>query len=590
VIDDAGYTLTVNGRTLIARGPTVLLNQLAAVPQARRGPGRVDIPLTREALMIAEAVGQPTVCDRYRELRRKAFAPTRDRLTRGVEAVDAYFGEEARPNLLTHQWEFIAHALPTNGILNASEQGLGKTRMAAVLALAWGCQRIVIALPKDLATQWGDELHFLSRRVQFANLTLGTKEHRAGRLRLLRPVRGGNQLTPIVVVVNYEVLRDLREQVNGFAADCFIFDESWKIKNPSAKVTKSAIWLTDKMRDRTRMGKVLCLSGTPVGKDIGDLWAQLRVLGPQAVDGLSYQGFLHRFAVLKPLQVSGRIVHIPDGIRDPVGLMRLVYRSWFRATKAACLSLPPKVHHVQTLALPTAVRRLYEDVERRGEQALGNALALTGEAVKLLRLQQICGGTKAVWLGEEMEEMEALEDVRRGSTGWGIEWLPSPKLDWLLTRLRDDFLPHPFSRVIVWCRFNTEVERITEELKAAGWDDRVALVWGSTKTRELDAIKRSFNSRDPEGVQIIVAQVKKLFAGHNLQATDWNFDYSLDWSHIVNSQKEDRSHRMGRMEEVNYVRLICVDTVEEAINSQLETKARNAGLVTPGTASDVRRE
>lgn len=588
------YSLTLQGRTLVASGPSALLAQLARMPEAKRDRDTVRLPVTREAILIAEALGQPQVDTSYKDLRRRAFRPSRDQLLAVQQALEE---KGIAPDLLPHQWEFLAHALPRSGMLNASEQGLGKTRMALVLALAWGCQRIVVAMPKDLARQWADELSGLvegtGQGAAFVDLTKGTKAERALRLTLLRPVTGLLSAGgPTVIAVNYEVLRDLLPQVDAYQADCFIFDESWKIKNPTAKVTKAAIKLTDKARARARGPlRVLCLSGTPVGNDIGDLWGQLRVLGPDAVKGLNYRQFLWRFAVLQPLTIGTRTVQVPVGISDPIGLMRLVYPVWFRATKETCLDLPPKAHQTVILTLPPEVRVLYEAVEKRGEQALGKSLALTGAAVKLLRLQQLCGGTEAVWTGGDGEFIEGrrIADLRVGSPGpWSIRRIASPKLEWLVDWMRENVLPHPHTRVIVWCRFNAEVERIEETLRDLGFKHRVQAIWGDTLSFDLEAIKYGFNSRDPDGTQVIVAQVRKLFNGHNLQGCDWNIDFSLDWSHIVNAQKEDRSHRMGRTEEVNYIRLVCQDTVDEDVLAALDRKAEDAGKVTPGTATNVK--
>ena len=602
------YRLDLEGRQIKAVGPLSFLRLLYNIPGARRADGAVWLPLTRENLMAVEAVGVAEVSEQFAQVRRSRFRPTREQLEDALTALNRL---GAPSPLLLHQWEFLAHGLQSQGMLNASEQGLGKTRMAIALTQAWGARRVLLCMPKDLARQWEEDLRAIWQEggpaARFVNLTAGTKVERGARLRLLAPLKGDAALDRTFrrvtyVAVNYEVVRDLYRDCAAFAPDCIVADESWKVKNPTAKSTKALLRLADLMRDRYQEEfHALALSGTPVGNDIGDLWAQLRLLGPDAVDGLTYAGFLERFAVLKPLDLGARVVRVPDGIKDPAGLMRLVQRSWFRATKASCLNLPPKRHQTVNLTLPRDVRRLYDDVSTRGEIALGHGLALTGEAVKLVRLQQIAGGTRVRWVGGDLvadgdgaswatELTERLENIRATGNNWIVERLPSPKLEWLVDWVEQELAPHPTVRVIVWCRFNCEVARITEELVRLLGQGRVEAVTGGqggVSVDRLDAIKASFNSRNPEGVQVIVAQVKKLFAGHNLQACDYNIDYSLDWSYIVNAQKEDRSHRLGRTEEVNYIRLTCQNTVDEAVAQSVDAKEANAQRTVQNTATDT---
>jgi hypothetical protein len=97
------------------------------------------------------------------------------------------------------------------------------------------------------------------------------------------------------------------------------------------------------------------------------------------------------------------------------------------------------------------------------------------------------------------------------------------------------------------------------------------------------------HSRSPAGIQVLVCQWQKMAFGHNLQAADWHVRFSHTWSYVQHSQGEDRSHRMGREEEVHYIDLIATKTVDEDIPAALAAKRDSAAhLSRPTVGSSAR--
>lgn len=552
--------LHVSSNRLQVIGTAALLNKLENYPGANRGDGAVTLPFEKAAILCAEAIGYSQVSEEYAQRRRTALRPSRSALC-DVERRFRETGDGDVPHLLLHQWEYLAHHLPNSSSFNTSEQGLGKTRMALALMRLWGCNRMLLLLPKGLAAQWEADLKEVwpgDGCPLFIDCTSGPKAQRAEVIRRYLP-RGVYQAAhPIILAVNYDVLTDLEPFLKAFWADCTVADESWKIKNPRAKVTKCAIKLADHSRahyaDKGKKAHSIALAGTPIGNDVGDLWSQLRFLGRDLAQD-SYQGFLMKYAELAAVHIPGRTILQPVGVADPAGLMMRVAPVWFRATKSTCLNLPQKVRQVVKLSLPSANRALYDRVEAEGEFGLGDELSLNGEAITILRLQQITGGFRPHKNGEDIWQLEPLDDC--------------PKRDWLEQWAQVNLAPHPATRAIVWCRFRAEVREVSNLLGSI-IGDRVVAVDGDTSSGVLDGVKRSFNSRDDNGFQVIVATTSKLAYGHNLQAADWMVYFSGTWSYIEHAQSEDRAHRYGREADVNYVHLLARDTVDEQIYAALE--------------------
>ncbi len=545
----------------------------------------VTVPASRTAFLSLEAMGQAEMTQAYLDVRRATLRPTREALkeveTRLRNGLDGFL-----PSLLLHQWEFLAHHVFTRSAFNASEQGLGKTRMALAWIVMLGVRRVVVVMPKDLAAQWESELPNIwpdeKTRPNFVNCTTGTKVARAAAMRTFR-LRTAAQFPNVqIVAVNYEVLADLVDDLGAVEPDAIIADESWKIKNPTAKVTKAAIKLADTMRGK-RQGYCLALAGTPIGNNIGDLWSQLRFLGRHLAP-MSYSAFLLRYAELKPLRLPARTIQVPVGVADPMGLMELLSPCWFRATKAACLNLPPKVRQEIRLRMNPAQRRLYQQVATDGEVPLGMELSLASQAIINLRLAQIAGGHKPTYNADLLEEEET-------TLGWATEPLEHcPKIEWVKSWADTNLLAYPHVRCVIWCRFNSEVRRVTTALKDILGNEKVAAVMGGTKG--LDAIKESFNSRRTGcyEVQVIVAQIARMAYGHNLQSADWSIYFSPTWSYLQHSQSEDRNHRYGREGEVNYIHLIAEGSIDEEALAALKKKQDLSQRFTPNIATPVSQE
>jgi hypothetical protein len=251
--------------------------------------------------------------------------------------------------------------------------------------------------------------------------------------------------------------------------------------------------------------------------------------------------------------------------------MALIEPYWFRATKATCLDLPPKRKYVVKLAMPPEMAAIYARVHKGGETALsGGSLSLNGDMITRLRKAQITGGhipnlvdDFAVMAMENEESQVHLQPIDCSKVRWSRDWA------------REHLLPHPSSRAIWWCKYTCEVYRYAQMLRDILGPSRVAHISGDELSgNEIMAIKASFNSRDPDGVQVIVAQYRKFAFGQNLQACDTMVYPTHTDSPYERQQSEDRSHRYGRTAPVDYVSLAYEGTVDEDIlQGQDEKKA-----------------
>lgn len=568
---------------IYAVGKDNLLKVLIKLPQAtylksQAGEKVVAFPANRAAFLTAEALASPvSVSQEYNDAREAAMSYPEEQLN--CIQKDLETRSRFRRKLLPHQLSSILFALPKRGIINASEQGLGKTTVGWCMAFLWGAKRVLIVCPKSLMRTWEAEWAAIWEGEKPFGITVldqGSKTERNYRLSYKRNTPAE---FPVACVVNYEVVADLTKGIRDYSPDCIIMDESFRVKNPDAKCTESLTKISDSAKN------ILLLTGTPVGNNgAADLYSQLRMLGSDLVPD-TYWSFVARYSIMEQKHVGTRTVTKPVGLADPVGLMQLLDPVWFRATKETCLQLPPKQHHIVKLKLHPDVQKWYDALEKDGECVLGNPLSLSGNRVVNVRLHQICGGHLPQFDAQAMNDKEVLLDSGESDPNilahqtYRMLAVPCRKIEWLQDFAQDRLKSSPHSRAIVWVRYNTERARIGAELGDILGAGRVAEVWGKTGNQELEKIKESFNSRDEDGVQVIVAQIKKMSHGHNLQACDYMIYFSNDWSYVQRIQSEDRAHRMGREGTVTYYDLLIDGTIDEEIKDALIKHEDFAGRI-----------
>lgn len=534
-------------------------------------------PATRETFMAAEAVAAPSyVSPEYVQMRHEVMrvSPELMRTWSGI------CPPLARP-LMRHQKEFCALAYGRRGMINASEQGTGKTATGICLSVAWSAKFTLIVCPRSLMWQWHDEFY----------TTLADVEENCG-IQVV-PLEGTNVVDrgealkgllqmPLrtVAIINYDVLAQLKPVIQKLMEEnpgsVMILDECWRVKSRSTAVTKAATALS------MCCSHVLGLTGTPVAQGVADLWSQLLIVegNPNMERFMDWKRKYERTITQRK---NDRLIVRIIGCQDPVGLMQRMSAVFYRAAKATCLDLPAKLPVQRVLLdMTPQMKAVYDEVKEEGEAALGDGSSLMGERTTSLRLQQIAGGFVFNPNGTFTEEQAGQSHDLR------LYMIGSPKMDWLADFANDQLLGDPTYRVIVWCKFNAEVAHITTRLHRILGPDRVSPVTGETKDRELELIKASFNSRDPDGVQVIVAQIKKLAYGHNLQAGDRNVYYSHTWSHVEKSQSADRTHRFGRTAPVAYTELVIRRSIDQQILQATDSLQDMSDRLTPDTVGATR--
>ena len=544
---------------------------LLSIPGAVRSGSGVSIPPDRLGVLATEVCGKVTeATDAYRDARDRLLGFDEARVQRAMEAIRQTGADPDQ--LLTHQRAAIVQFYDQRAAYLAADMGVGKSRIALLLARLWGGLRVLVVCQKGIVSQWEEQQRLLwpkeRDRAIVEQLDRGTLEERAKALRDCGPVDWRQRR--VLFGVNYDVIAPrfvarsqkvfspgLCSDLAAWEPDVLILDEPWILKSPTAAVTKALTCLTKDWRERGVLKGVIGLAGTPWGNHAGDIWSQLRIIAPEVVPE-TYFEFLQSFATFEQRRVRrGNQVIKPVGLRDPVGLIRKLEPIWFRASKEACLDLPPKRTHRVELVLPRDTQKLYREVKKDGLAALGDELALDGAREVAIRLQQIAGGHVPVPHGE----------------GWHLNPLANcPKIEWLREFASSVLVADPSARCLVWCQFIAEIERVTEVLREVLGGTRAVSCYGRTAEVALRLAKADYQSRRPELTQVLVCQYQKMAAAHDLYATSHAIYFSPTWSYLLRSQSEDRGHRIGNDTGVQLVDLVAKGTIDETVLACLARK------------------
>ncbi len=420
------------------------------------------------------------------------------------------------------------------GGLLADDMGLGKTpQTIAHIVVEQAAGRLdrpaLVVVPTSLVTNWTAEIARFAPGLRVVVLH-GLDRHE----------RRGNLAGAHVVITTYTVLvRDI-EEMAALPWHMVVLDEAQAVKNASAKATHAVCRLQTRHR--------LCLSGTPIENNLGELWSLFAFLMPGLLG--HRKSFTKRFRT--PIEKGGDVVRRRQlGLRIRPFILR-------RSKASVAPELPPKHTIMRRITLAPEQRELYETIratlhERVREEIAAHSLARSQVVVldALLKLRQVCCDPRLV----------KLPSARRITA--------SSKLEDLMDMVREMIAEG--RRILLFSQFTSMLDLMKPQLAAAG----IPFVELRGDTRDRAAPVRRFEAGD---VPLFLISLKAGGRGLNLVAADTVIHYDPWWNPAVEDQASDRAHRIGQTKSVFIYKLIAADTVEERILELQERKAALANI------------
>ncbi len=442
-------------------------------------------------------------------------------------------------------WLQALREMGTGGILG-DDMGLGKTlQTLAHLLLEKEAGRLaspaLAVMPTSLVPNWLDEARRFAPDLRVLAL------HGPGRNKHF-----ANLADYDLVLTTYALVpRDL-EHLKGQPWHLLVLDEAQNIKSSTSKAAQAVRELQADQR--------LCLTGTPMENNLGELWSIFHFLMP------GWLGDSKRFTqdYRTPIERHGdgeRMAHLASRIRP--FLLR-------RTKEQVATELPAKTEMIHWVELSDAQRDTYEAVRVAMDKKVRDEIARNGAARSqivildaLLKLRQVCCDLRLV---KGTETKGTFAD--KGKLGSLLEMLEE-----LLSEGR---------KVLLFSQFTSMLALIEFELEKRGI--RYSLLTGDTRDRRAPV--QQFQNGDSE---VFLISLKAGGTGLNLTAADTVIHYDPWWNPASENQATDRAYRIGQDKPVFVFKLITRGTVEEKIQQlQQEKAALAAGLLDGGQAGQWR--
>lgn len=408
--------------------------------------------------------------------------------------------------------------------------------------------RTLILSPQVTLFNWRDEVEIHSNIPRDKVLVL----HKSGSTGKLKQLDRYLK-TSYIVVVNYEALisEKVFQELMAWQPEVLICDESHYVKNHKAKRSKKVAKLADKALHR------YILSGTPILKDIADVFMQYRVLDGGATFGKDHRTFMGKYMRDENAGWKGSHSYFPKWVPREEKFPEIqekIFAKAIRVTKEECMDLPPLIKKVVKVELSPKQRKYYNEMRRDfltfvSEKAKEGVVVAQLAVTKALRLQQIVTGFVQTEDGNVIE----IED--------------NPRLNAVKELLQSLHVEH---KVILWCSFRHNYKQLGKLCTEMGIE-HVFLTGEMNLTEKKDAMDK-FNGDD--ATRVIIANRRAGGIGVNLVSASYSIVYSRNFSLGDELQSEARNHRGGSQihERIVKIDLCAIDTIDEQVVTALHNK------------------
>jgi len=464
----------------------------------------------------------------------------------------------------------------------ADSQGLGKT-IEAIVALATAARAgktvcpAAVVCPASVLHNWAKEIRAWSD---------------------LHPVvLESNQLPPpvnpnTVYILTWARLAPTKKGRGGLVRPLYhaglrtlILDEAQAIKSPRAARSRAARALAH------RVPYLLLLSGTPLENRIGELWHPLHLLDPETYPSpVRFAAQVQEAArrEVKVLDTRGRIVKRTFEGGDPNRMLDgQLCHIMVRRTKTQALGqLPSKTREFLIVDLPRPTRLAYKRTEQRirdylatrqRQRRLDWAARYYHMLVDRERLAPEAALLQAVaTVARKIFPFQASALAALGTLRQLVGQAKVPlAVQWILDGGRDP--------LVVFCEHRAVALALQSRLAKVR---AVAVVLGGTNARKRRAVVQRFQAGD---LDILIAS-RALSTGVTLTRASRGLFVERWWLPTVEEQGEDRLHRVGQVQAVQWTYLLASETVDEHVARVVDGKRALVERVLGGEKVEVQTE
>lgn len=410
---------------------------------------------------------------------------------------------EFHTELLPHQQNAVDKMLRSRVGALFMEMGTGKTRCALELVArrANKISNVVYFCPVNLKQTVLNEIH----------------KHIRGDMPIQFDIIGIESMSSSVRVV---------QQANTLitSSTFVIVDESSFCKNHRAK-------RTDRITNAIKNSRYrLIMTGTPITKHYPDLYSQLYMLSPKILGYTSFYSF-----AANHLEYSDRFKGMIVRAHNTGYLAAKMEPYVYQVRKQDCLQLPDKIYTSRSFSMTPKQNRLYQDTkERIFEEIMDNPENSTLIYKLFTLLQEITSGFLNI--NDTHTECD------------------NPRAD-ILATVAEEIADE---QAVIWCKYQHDVNAVYTTLGR----DKCSIFTGNIKQPDRQAQLQMF--KDGKTQYFVSTQATGGF-GLTLIEAAYVVYYNNSFNYADRMQSEDRTHRIGQERNVQYIDLVCQNSIDDRI-------------------------
>lgn len=463
---------------------------------------------------------------------------------------DAAPPSSVKSSLFDHQrraleWQIEAWQEGYPGVLNADDQGLGKT-LQTLAFLAWlqtdmemgppeGRAPLLIVAPTGLLRTWQaeSETHLtetgLGARIDAHGTALDKqrgdlpgKDTDDGKPRLkfeeLRTAIQNDNGHKWQILTTYETLANYQHSFRQIEFSAVVFDEIQKIKNARTLISLAA--------RSVRAGFRIGLTGTPIENHVSDLWAIMDAVAPGRLGTLKH--YLERYRTV----TEERMKELHTRLFKPLkkGERRLPPIAQRRFKEGEIASLPRKDYRLYPATMPGVQAGAYETARRHlADGARGAAFKLLHH-IRGISLHPQPPDTITESVDDYLARSARFEPARR-----------------ILERIRDRR-----ERALIFMEDRRMLAFAAQWLRSEFGLRDVRIINGETpisrRKKYVDEFQKHLS--DDGGFDIMLLSPRAAGVGLTLTAATHVIHLSRWWNPAVEEQCNDRIYRIGQKRDV----------------------------------------
>lgn len=425
--------------------------------------------------------------------------------------------------LLPHQEEALSYCLATPNPALFMEMRLGKTKVV----IEWLRNvrgKILVVCPLSTVRSWKEELE--AELEPSPALLLGTTKER---MEAFSHRRKWN-------LINFEGVVRCPSLLSDYRWDAMVIDESTRIKNPKAVITKLLVKYSGNADRRC------ILSGNPDPEGPLDFYEQFNFLHGGFMGFKNFWSY--RNIAFFPLAQNYKWTVKPSFRAKITAAVQS--RAFIRSRKQVGLA-NEKFYETRYIKMEPEQKKMMEKLESEFVLETPTETKQTNWVpVKLAWMARLAGGYTD-----------------------GKKWFDS-KFKELITLLCGELKNQ---RVVVWFRFNTELRRAETALKGIGV--ACASIDGTVDEADRADIRNRFRQAE-SGLRVLLIQGQVGMFGIDLSSASTAIYFSNHYSNEIRTQSEDRIEHPLKKEPLLIIDLVTEDTIDEDVVAALRKKRKES--------------